>query len=135
VKITIELGAQILLLKRYGVFLVLIFFLAVGGCGGSGGGGSSISISLTWEAPTTHTDGSALNNIAGYRVYYGTAQRVYTEEVDVDIISPSLTCQPVGSVTECTYVVTGLAARTWYFVVTAYDSYGNESSYSSGESI
>jgi hypothetical protein len=60
-------------------------------------------------------------NLAGYRVYYGTAPRTYR--------------QPIGKGTEVnvnttTYTVTGLTNGTWYFAATAFDSSGGESLYS-----
>ncbi len=56
-------------------------------------------------------------NLAGYRLYYGTASRTYETRIDV------------GNVT--TYRVTGLLdGVTYYFAVTAYDQQGMESGYS-----
>ncbi|MFO0754220.1 MAG: fibronectin type III domain-containing protein [Thermodesulfovibrionales bacterium] len=76
----------------------------------------SASTTLSWDAPTTNTDGSPLNDLAGYKVYYGTAPGSY---------SPPVT---VGNVTS--YTISGLSGGTYYFTVTAYDTAGNESSYS-----
>src|SRR5206468_3692217 len=53
---------------------------------------------------------------AGYKVHFGTASRVYGAPVDVG--------------TRTTYTVTGLAAGTYYFAVTAYDTSGVQSSFS-----
>src|SRR5262249_43353816 len=41
------------------------------------------SATLTWTPPTQNTDGSALNNLAGYKVYWGTSQGTYTNSVTV----------------------------------------------------
>lgn len=71
------------------------------------------SSTLTWVAPTTNTDGSPLTDLAGYRVYWGTAVGAYPSS------------QSVGNV--LTYVVQGLAPGTWYFVVTALNTAGRES--------
>lgn len=85
-----------------------------GGGGGGGGGGASSSASLGWDVPTTREDGTALTDLAGYRVYYGTATGQYSYSVDV------------GNSTDC--VIDGLTSgTTYYFVVTSYDSSGNES--------
>lgn len=73
------------------------------------------SATLTWSAPTARTDGSALTNLAGYRIYYGTSAAQLTSRVDVS--NPSLT----------TAVVDGLSAGTWYFAATAVDANGLES--------
>lgn len=72
---------------------------------------------LSWDAPTTNKDGSPLIDLAGYKVYYGTTSRNYSQNIDV------------GNVT--TYKVTNLTeGLTYYFAVTAYDTSRNESNYS-----
>jgi hypothetical protein len=70
---------------------------------------------LTWTAPTTNTDGTALTDLAGYHIYYGTSAEALTQEVDVP-----------GAVTT-TYEISGLNSGTYYFSVTAYSSIGIES--------
>ncbi|HZT02728.1 MAG TPA: fibronectin type III domain-containing protein [Steroidobacteraceae bacterium] len=96
------------------------------GCGG-GSSGSSVSstppastgsATLTWNAPTANTNGSALNDLAGYHVHWGASASSLTQTVDV----------PSASTT--TYVVSGLSAGTWYFGVTAYTNTGLESALS-----
>jgi hypothetical protein len=76
------------------------------------------SATLTWTPPTQNTDGSALTNLAGYKVYWGTSQGNYTNSVT--IANPGL----------ATYVVDQLTPARWYFVVTAYSNAGFESGYS-----
>jgi hypothetical protein len=72
---------------------------------------------LSWDAPTTNADGTPLTDLAGYKVYYGTASGIYSQNKDV------------GNVT--TYTVTNLTdGLTYYFAVTAYDTSMNESGYS-----
>jgi hypothetical protein len=79
--------------------------------------GSLRSVTLSWDAPTTNTDGTPLTDIAGYKVYYGTEYGNYTQNIDV------------GNVT--TYKVANLTeGLTYYFAVTAYDTSANESTYS-----
>jgi hypothetical protein len=73
---------------------------------------------LSWTPPTTRTDGTALTNLASYRVYYGTSSSALTTRIDV--ANPGLS----------SYVVSNLAAGTWYFAVTALDSTGAESTQS-----
>lgn len=70
---------------------------------------------LTWVAPTQRTDGSALTNLAGFKVYYGTDPAALT--TTVDIADPLLT----------QHVITALTPATWYFAMTAYDADGLES--------
>ena len=69
-------------------------------------------------APTQNTDGSALTDLAGMRIYYGTSPSGLTQVVQVP-----------GSVST-TYVINNLASGTWYFGATAYDSVGTESAMS-----
>jgi hypothetical protein len=76
------------------------------------------SATLTWTPPTQNTDGTALNNLAGYKVYWGTSAGSYTKSVTVN--NPGL----------ATYVVDQLTPATWYFAVTAVNSAGVESAFS-----
>ncbi len=77
------------------------------------------SATLSWQPPTTRTDGSPLTNLAGYRIRYGTASGSYPNLIDI----------PNGGLTSA--VVENLSAATWYFVASAYDTTGAESNYSS----
>ena len=70
---------------------------------------------LSWTAPTENTDGSALSNLAGYRIRYGTSSSSLTQTIVIDNASVT------------TYVVEDLAPATWYFAVTAVSSAGAES--------
>lgn len=73
---------------------------------------------LTWTPPTQNTDGSPLTNLAGYRVYWGTAQGTYPNVVRLD--NPGL----------ASHIVDELEPGTWFFVVTALNSVGVESMFS-----
>ncbi|MCG3115415.1 MAG: DNRLRE domain-containing protein [Candidatus Manganitrophus sp. SA1] len=64
---------------------------------------------LTWNANTEA-------DLAGYRVYFGTASRTYGPSVNV------------GKATS--HTLTGLANQTYFFAVTAYDTAGKESAFS-----
>ncbi len=82
----------------------------------SGTAGLSVidrSISLTWDAPTTNTDGTALTDLAGYKLYYGTSPGVYTTTVTLG--------------TATSHVINDLSPGTYYFAVTAVNSEGAES--------
>ena len=70
---------------------------------------------LTWTAPAQNTDGLPLTNLAGYKIYYGT-----TSHAD------SRTSAVSGATS--TQATLALTPGTWYFVVTALDANGNESS-------
>jgi len=80
---------------------------------------SSGTASLSWVPPTTNTDGSALTNLAGYRISYGTSAGALTKQIQV--ANPGVS----------SYVVTGLSAGTYYFAVSAYNTNGAESAQSS----
>jgi hypothetical protein len=76
------------------------------------------SITLSWTPPSQNTDGSPLTNLAGYRIYYGTAPGNYPNQIVID--NPGLS----------TYVIEDLSPGTYYFVSTAVNSQGVESDYS-----
>ncbi len=67
---------------------------------------------LSWAAPTENTNGSALADLAGYRIYYGTSADALTQVIDVANVT--------------TYVVTGLTSGTYYFAIAAYSSAGTQ---------
>ncbi len=75
-------------------------------------------MTLTWQPPTENTDGSALTNLAGYYIDYGTETQNYT--TTVQIANPGIT----------TYVIDNLSPGTYYFAITAYNSTGEDSGYS-----
>ena len=105
------------------IFFLFLISVSLPGCGGggggssgssgndgSGGGGASGSITLAWDANTE-------SDLAGYKVYYGTASKSYGTPVNV------------GNVT--TYQLTGLVpGQVYYIALTAYDTSYNESGYS-----
>jgi len=76
------------------------------------------SATLSWTAPTQNEDGSALTDLAGYKIYYGTSQGNYSSEIRID--NPGIT----------TYVVDNLSPQTYFFVATAFNSSGVESTFS-----
>ncbi|HVJ31218.1 MAG TPA: putative Ig domain-containing protein [Gammaproteobacteria bacterium] len=79
---------------------------------------ASGSATLSWLPPTTNTDGTPLTNLAGFKVYWGTAAGNYSSSVTV--MNPGL----------ATYVVGNLTPNTYYFAVTALSSAGVESVFS-----
>ena len=72
-------------------------------------------VTLSWTAPTQNTDGSALTNLAGYRVYYGNNATNLSQQIA--IASPATT----------TAAIENLAPGTWYFAMADYNSAGVES--------
>jgi hypothetical protein len=79
---------------------------------------SNGTASLTWTPVTKNTNGSALSDLAGYRVHYGTSASGMHSVVT--LANPSLT----------NYLVTNLSSGTWYFGLTAYSTTGIESTLS-----
>ena len=72
------------------------------------------SATLSWSAPAQNTDGSAITNLSGYRIYYGTSAASMGTMIQVS--NPGIS----------TYVVDNLSSGTWYFAVSAYNSAGVE---------
>jgi hypothetical protein len=70
---------------------------------------------LSWEPPTQNTDGSLLEDLAGYKIYYGTSPGVYSQTIVLD--DKTLT----------SYLVENLGPAQWYFKMTAYNELGLES--------
>jgi hypothetical protein len=87
---------------------------------GSGGGTTSStgSVTVSWTPPTTNTNGTALTNLAGYTIKYGTSA------------SNLSTAVKVASTGVTSYVIDNLPAGTYYFGVSAYSSAGQTSSVS-----
>ena len=73
------------------------------------------SATLSWTAPTLNTDGSALTNLSGYRIYYGTNASALTQTVQLS--GSGLT----------TYLISNLSPATYYFALTAYNTQNAES--------
>ena len=79
------------------------------------------SVTLTWDAPTTYTDGTPIATLGGYIIGTGTASGSYSQIIDV------------GNVTS--YTLSSLVdGTTYYFAVKAYDTSGIMSLFSNEES-
>lgn len=88
-------------------------------------GADAASVNVSWIAPSTNADGSPLRDLAGYRVYLGTAAPACPGGPAHAVSSPS---SAPGSAQTVSRRITGLTASTTYFVrVTAVDTAGNES--------
>ncbi|PWK54253.1 fibronectin type III domain-containing protein [Pleionea mediterranea] len=74
---------------------------------------------LSWVAPTQYTDNSALLDLAGFKIYYGTSEGNLIHSVSIN--DPSVTSYQLDQLQSNT---------TYYFAVTAIDSLGIESDYS-----
>jgi hypothetical protein len=73
---------------------------------------------LSWTPPDQNTDGSALTNLAGYRIYYGTSANVLDQIIDIPGVGMTA------------YVVDNLSVGTYYFSIRSYNSAGVESALS-----
>jgi chitodextrinase len=92
------------LLKKYILSAMAFFFLFIYAPASFAG-----DATLTWNR-------NAEPDIAGYKIYYGTASLKYTASLNAG--------------NQTTYTVTGLGNQTYYFAVTAYNLAGSESTYS-----
>jgi hypothetical protein len=63
---------------------------------------------VSWTPPVQRTDGSALTDLAGYRVYYGKGLNSLTKIIDI---------RNAGQTSQ---FIDNLDTGTWYFAVTAY---------------
>ncbi|MCF6236512.1 MAG: putative Ig domain-containing protein [Gammaproteobacteria bacterium] len=75
---------------------------------------------ISWTAPTKNEDGTELEDLAGYYIYYGTKEGEYDKDkrVRLDFTEP----EP--------HPIENLLLPEYFFVMTAFDVYGNESQYS-----
>jgi hypothetical protein len=76
------------------------------------------SVSLGWDIPLENDDGTPLTDLAGFRVHYGSASGDYSGSLQVDGANAT------------NFVVQQLPAGTYYFAVTAVNSAGSESAFS-----
>jgi hypothetical protein len=99
-------------MKRVNVVFLFVVFILLGSLHVPSAFAGFATIS--WDPPITNADGTPMNDLAGYKIYYGTSAGNYSQNIDV------------GNVT--TYTVTNLTEGiTYYLVATAYDAARNES--------
>jgi hypothetical protein len=70
---------------------------------------------ISWLAPTTNTDGTALTNLAGFYIHYGTKKASLDHRIVINTVGIS------------NYVVDNLTSGTYYFSVSSYTKTGVES--------
>ena len=97
------------------ILALAVIVLLLAGCGHSSDAPGSGTATLSWLAPRQNLDGSPLQGLAGYTIYYGTDPQALLHAVRV--ADPGLT----------RYVIHGLAPGTWYFSVAAFTSTGLQS--------
>jgi hypothetical protein len=104
-------------------FIIAVLFILSGCVGSPSPSGAQLSTNpsdnittLSWEAPTTNTDGTSLINLTQYKIYYSQNLSDLTNSKPL-VIAPYTTAE-----------IDNLASGTWYFTVTAVNSFGKESS-------
>jgi hypothetical protein len=76
--------------------------------------GSVRTATLSWTRPTQNTDGTALTDLSGYRIYCGTSPNALNQTLQLDA-------------TVTTYVFENLSPAAYYCAVKAYNSTNVES--------
>ncbi|HEX7060694.1 MAG TPA: putative Ig domain-containing protein [Woeseiaceae bacterium] len=76
------------------------------------------SYTLSWDPPTQNEDGTALTDLAGYKIYYGMISGEYTEQLVLN--QPGVT----------SYQLNGIAPGKYFLVMTALNSQDMESRHS-----
>ena len=76
---------------------------------------SSGTATLEWSRPSSNEDGSALTDLAGYKVYYG--HGAYTLDRVVDVRGATVSKAEIQ----------GLEPGIWYFAIASYNSAGVDS--------
>jgi hypothetical protein len=108
-------GGRYGLLGSFGALAVLLLagFAACASASAAGAAAADGAV-LTWAAPTTNVDGSALTDLIGFNVYHGTSPANM-------MMAASL------AATVRTYAESSLTPAVWYWYVTAVNAVGTES--------
>lgn len=123
-------SASNIVTKFYFYIAILLFVSACGeadSLGNATGNSTGInvnneqsSISLTWTPPSINTDGSTLNDLSGYKIYYGPSPDQLTEHITIEN----------GSIADYTTDQLNIdlsSTDTYYFGMKAYNSLNLES--------
>ncbi|MFB3819065.1 MAG: LamG-like jellyroll fold domain-containing protein [Candidatus Methylomirabilales bacterium] len=98
----------------------LVWLLTLGLWLVAAGPAGAAGLNLSWSAPATNEDGTSLQDLAGYRVYYGYYSTHATE--------PPCNSSRIDAGKATNYQLTGLTQGSAYYMqVTALDTAGNES--------
>jgi hypothetical protein len=73
------------------------------------------STTITWVAPTTNTDGSALIDLAGFRILFGKSSTTLTNSAVID------------DMTQRSATTSALTTGEWFFAVRAFNIHNGES--------
>ena len=88
----------------------------------SASSGATGEATLSWSKPTDNTNGTPLNNLAGYVVRYGTNPAALTSQISV------------GSANTTDVEINNLSPGNWYFEVASVNTANMESEFSSAVS-
>lgn len=77
---------------------------------------ATVSVSLAWDPPTTDAAGRPLDDLAGYRLYFGTRSPL-SQARDTSVELSSMT----------SFTLEDLPPGTYFFAISAVDDSGNES--------
>jgi hypothetical protein len=104
------------------LLIALLLSMTASGCNGGGSSpteqpvdSATSKVTLEWAPPSTNEDGSALTDLAGYKVYYG--QEAYNLDQVLDLRSAAISSAEVQ----------GLERGVWYFAIASYNAAGVES--------
>lgn len=120
-------------------FYFFSFVVVLTACGGGGGGSGTsadsstdpgdssetTSVTITWVAPSSRTDGSplSLSQIARYEVNYGRSSGEYTDTITVN------------DATATEAVIPNLENGTYHIAVRVYDTNGLDSRFSEERTV
>jgi hypothetical protein len=99
------------------------YALACTGAGGTANKTATVTVGavvngstaiVSWEAPTTNTDGTPVTPLSGYTIYYGTSPSALSHSIP-------------ASATATSYEITGLTPGPWYFAIAANAKVGTKS--------
>ena len=110
-------------MRRHITFVVLLI-LSIAALAYAG------SVTLTWDSPTTNTDSTPLTDLAYFNIYYGASSGLYS-----GIATSVLATNPSPTIPEAYSTTFTMPSGTWYFVVTAVSSTGQESDWSNEKSV
>ena len=77
------------------------------------------SVTVQWDAPTTNEDGTPVEGLAGFNIYRSSVKGgPYSNKI------------VIGDPAQRGKVITGLEPGIYYFIATAYNTWGKESKHS-----
>jgi len=65
---------------------------------------------ISWTPPTQNVDGTALTDLAGYKIYYGTSASALNQAIQV---SAGITAYVVNNLSPATYILRSRRSTQW----------------------